>query len=317
VPAFALACLVAAGSAAGQDGAARKDRGPKGETWDQDQYEEKVVQRAVERAVKVADSDGHRWQRELAKAFPGKVGPGLTEEDHAKWFGLLAGGERDWRRAAAPTRQVAELFDRVAGRLELGPIPSVRRDEFLGFARRHLLPGKQPQQQKPEDRYADADRLFRVLDRDGSGSLETAEWTEHLRTDAKKADADGNRKVSGDEFRAYFEGRVAVAAEVALKATAAVQKAAPGSPGPGGLPGWFKDLDTDGDGQVGLYEWRTAGKPITEFLGMDLDGDGLLPPEEYHRYVKQHEAEDRRADAAKPSPDAPPDRQMTEMKRRP
>jgi Ca2+-binding EF-hand superfamily protein len=54
---------------------------------------------------------------------------------------------------------------------------------------------------------------------------------------------------------------------------------------PQGLPDWFVEYDTDKDGQVGLYEWRAAGKDMKEFLTMDLDGDGLLAPQELIRYT--------------------------------
>lgn len=54
---------------------------------------------------------------------------------------------------------------------------------------------------------------------------------------------------------------------------------------PPGLPDWFTDLDTDRDAQIGLYEWRAAKRATAEFVTMDLDGDGLLSPQEYLRYV--------------------------------
>lgn len=53
---------------------------------------------------------------------------------------------------------------------------------------------------------------------------------------------------------------------------------------PKDLPSWFKQLDTDEDGQVGLYEWRRDGRQSADFLPMDLNGDGLLTAEEYLRY---------------------------------
>ncbi len=52
---------------------------------------------------------------------------------------------------------------------------------------------------------------------------------------------------------------------------------------PSPLPQWFRDLDEDGDGQVGLNEWRTARRPIAEFNEYDFDGDGLITPRELAR----------------------------------
>lgn len=57
---------------------------------------------------------------------------------------------------------------------------------------------------------------------------------------------------------------------------------------PKGLPDWFVKLDTDKDGQIGLYEWLAAKKPTKEFLEMDLNGDGLLTAEEYLRWKKKN-----------------------------
>jgi hypothetical protein len=56
---------------------------------------------------------------------------------------------------------------------------------------------------------------------------------------------------------------------------------------PKGLPGWFRELDTDRDGQVSLYEWRMAKRSLDEFLRMDRNRDGYLSPEEVLRYQKQ------------------------------
>ncbi|HYV40050.1 MAG TPA: hypothetical protein VE988_30470 [Gemmataceae bacterium] len=54
---------------------------------------------------------------------------------------------------------------------------------------------------------------------------------------------------------------------------------------PNNLPAWFVQLDTDKDGQVGLYEWRHSNKSVEEFQLMDRNGDGLLTAEEVLFYV--------------------------------
>jgi hypothetical protein len=304
-----LALLASAAPA--QEPPGRKDRTANGEAWEQEQYEEKSIARAAERAAKATDNEAARWHREIGKAYPGKLGPGLTEDDINQWFDVLVGDGKEWRRDAA-TRPVAELFDRAAARLELGPVPTIRRDEFAGFARR--LAREAPQPPKAGERPSDADRLFRVLDRDGSGELEPAEWTDRLRADARRADADGNRRVSADEYRAYFDFRVGEAQEAQAKAADAQAKAASTAVRKGGLPAWFDQLDTDKDGQVGLYEWRMGGRTVAEFRLMDLDGDGLLPPDEYHRYVRQAEAAARSESPAAEPP--PPDRRAGMTPRR-
>ncbi len=52
------------------------------------------------------------------------------------------------------------------------------------------------------------------------------------------------------------------------------------------LPAWFKNLDTDGDGQVALYEWRQAGKPLDEFAEFDRNDDGFITPEEIVHHMR-------------------------------
>jgi Ca2+-binding EF-hand superfamily protein len=55
---------------------------------------------------------------------------------------------------------------------------------------------------------------------------------------------------------------------------------------PKGLPAWFHDLDTDGDGQIGLFEWREEGWDLAEFRHCDRNGDGFITPEEMRRHMK-------------------------------
>src|SRR5439155_21757974 len=54
---------------------------------------------------------------------------------------------------------------------------------------------------------------------------------------------------------------------------------------PPNIPAWFRQFDTDGDGQIGLYEWKAAGQPIAQFDAMDLNGDGFVTVEEVMRTV--------------------------------
>jgi hypothetical protein len=67
---------------------------------------------------------------------------------------------------------------------------------------------------------------------------------------------------------------------------------------PAGLPDWFTEDDSDKDGQIGLYEWRQAGKDLRDFAEMDLNNDDLISPQEYLRYVAQKAEQDRLASAS-------------------
>jgi Ca2+-binding EF-hand superfamily protein len=46
------------------------------------------------------------------------------------------------------------------------------------------------------------------------------------------------------------------------------------------LPSWFIELDTDKDGQVGLYEWRAGKRDIAEFKLYDTNRYGFITAEE-------------------------------------
>lgn len=48
-----------------------------------------------------------------------------------------------------------------------------------------------------------------------------------------------------------------------------------------GLPPWFETLDADEDGQISLYEWRTAGRKVEDYLSLDANSDGYLTRDEW------------------------------------
>src|SRR5438309_398599 len=53
----------------------------------------------------------------------------------------------------------------------------------------------------------------------------------------------------------------------------------------GKISGLFQELDTDGDAQIGLYEWKASGRPLDEFFKMDRNGDGFLTVQEVLYYT--------------------------------
>jgi Ca2+-binding EF-hand superfamily protein len=157
-----------------------------------------------------------------------------------------------------------------------------------------------------------AARLFAKFDQDGNKSLSNDEMSDTLRAQLRTWDSNQDGVLDMEEFGAYYRvGLKAVSAKVASGEI--VLRAAPPSSVPSdnvvappparvddarpmiarvgrlpqGLPDWFAKYDTDGDGQVGLYEWVKAGRPVVEFQAMDRNGDGLLEAAELLRYLAE------------------------------
>jgi hypothetical protein len=302
-----VGCLLVLGSAVGQDrpiaGKAKKEA-----RWDQEiDREAKAIFKTAEKATRIdGETERDRWLNELNKVFPGQMNRGLTRDDFSQWFELLAGNAPTWRRDAAPKKALAELFDRASTRLGLDEVQALRRDEFLAYAQRFLSPIDSPLW-KPADSAVTADKVFRDLDRDRSGTLDAPEWTDSLRGVSRRVDVNRDGQIDRDEYRSYFENRVSSAienlsngnkrdslSELPFKKIQNEPAQIETRPGvavrygklPEGLPTWFATLDTDHDAQVALHEWRKSGRTLDEFTTMDLDGDGLVTPDEWLRYER-------------------------------
>jgi Ca2+-binding EF-hand superfamily protein len=140
-----------------------------------------------------------------------------------------------------------------------------------------------------------SDAEFRRKDTNGDGKLNQDEMSGFLRSNLAKYDKNGDGLIDMYEYREYFAARLAgnvggkddsgtrgiasiIIEEEELDRKPVVFRA--GGQMPAGLPAWFKELDTDGDGQVALYEWRKGGKNLDEFRDWDLNDDGFITPEE-------------------------------------
>jgi Ca2+-binding EF-hand superfamily protein len=282
------------------------------------QFEEHMLQRNVDRVTQRTfqhtRTERAMWVKVLESAYPDKMTEKLakasTDEEYGAWFDLLAGKNGEWRKDDSPNQFITQLFEMTAGRLELGPVPSIKRDEFIKSIKRSGIaqqapPAKDPPELNFND---DADKVFRVLDKDADGELDPEELTTGLKEDKVKADPDNNGRISKEEYRAYFKQRVEAKAAAQMAQWAAWDPFAPPEKkgartknfkadkggdaiGSDGMPEWFALLDTDKDKQVSLFEWRDGNRPTEVFREMDLDGDGLLTKDEYLRYRKKKEIE--------------------------
>ena len=178
--------------------------------------------------------------------------------------------------------------------------------EFIRKYAEKYAKGESPNLEKLE---GEVEKMFRNLDRDGDGFLTTEELTEDLAAVAKRADRNGDGKISFDEYRTFLQRELqTTVASLPPPEPKREKEKRPEEPPPKTaepkedprptvyhdpkmypkeLPAWFKELDTDRDLQIGLYEWRAGKRRVEEFLEMDLNGDGFIEIEEYFRYLKR------------------------------
>lgn len=144
-----------------------------------------------------------------------------------------------------------------------------------------------------ERRFADSD-----ANKDGKLSPDEISDRSSLKSSFKEYDADSDGYINRDEYKKYIAARFGGGDSDGGYGSSESRRdkdkpkeeplfAIRYGKLPAGLPDYWTDLDTDKDGQVGLYEWRADGRDVKEFMKMDLDGDGLLAPQEWQRFNVQ------------------------------
>jgi len=154
-----------------------------------------------------------------------------------------------------------------------------------------------------------ADEMFKRYDKNEDGYLNKDEidLTQRFKNEWEKWDKNNDKLISLAEWRDYFkdlnqrqtqareerkgEGEKKTDTKVAKGVIVIEEDEAPlppifraGGKLPAGVPTWFTELDKDKDGQVSLFEWKTGGKDIEEFVKMDRNDDGFLTIEEVLYY---------------------------------
>jgi hypothetical protein len=266
---------------------------------------------------------------------PSFGGPGGGSRDPNQFFDFLARGKDVLIRSELDPRTQG-MFDRIAASMGITD-GRITRQQYLQYQANRSSSGGPPGFSsrsgpgsgfRPSSGGGDGwspEAIFRRLDLNGDGVLNYDELPEELRAERSTWDRDGNGFIDLAEFSEYYRARLAFQQQ---------DRGGSGNPWgglpalppedqkpvvyragklPPNLPPWFKQYDTDGDAQIGLYEWKNSGRPFDEFYAMDQNGDGFVTVPEAMRYLglplRTPEADSERAPiqlvASQPSPGGP------------
>jgi len=152
-----------------------------------------------------------------------------------------------------------------------------------------------------------ARQRFRERDHNGDGVLSPDEASDTLRAEFSQWDANKNGVIEWDEYKDYYKARNSYVRDQYSQGGSynPNNPTQPGDPNlpipeedrkpvvyrsgslPKELPQWFAQMDRDKDGQVGLYEWKDAGRTLADFREIDTNQDGFITVEEALRSVKR------------------------------
>jgi Ca2+-binding EF-hand superfamily protein len=242
--------------------------------------------------------------------------------DPAQRWTQMTGGKDIWVRSEITDQRQQMTFDFIARMLNVSN-GRITRQQYLDWSQqmRARFPNGggrrggqqsgatqgQPSGQNNGSGTVDAwaEVQFRRLDRNGDGLLNYDEMPEQLRAERDKWDKNKDGAIDLAEFKEYLKAR---AAQRRAESKAGNNSGSPGQPPiivvlptpeeeqpkhvvyrTGHLPkeaqALFTRLDTDHDGQIGLYEWKYSGQPLEEFFKMDRNSDGFVTVEEYLHYI--------------------------------
>jgi len=281
-------------------------------------YEEEKIRDEAKDAFKSVETERDRFLERLRKLPPVPTRPGSSEAD--VWFDQLTGGGENWKGGENSSKSIRELFERVTA--DFGPrIESLTRAQFRQYFARYLVEG-QSRPWKQHDPFKDREKAFYEQDRNGNGLLDLDELSPILAQERDRWDTNHDNAIDLNEYSRYFENRKQQVlltiepkqpkpSQPPLQPLPGEQPSRieqprpslppiqPSKPETTKLPKWFIEVDTDDDGQIGLYEWKHVDLIVAEFVAMDRNGDGFLTEGEILSFLKSHPA-------APPQVSAPP-----------
>lgn len=234
--------------------------------------------------------------------------------DPSKMFDFMSGGKDVVTKDTLPFPQLAKRFDELVEKMGITN-GQITRQQYMAYVEQTKNGGAPagPSGGAPdgssrggprggmggtaEDSDRAAEAWFRQLDKNGDGLLNYDEMPENLRLELDKWDTNHDRVIDLAEFKEWVKAVFAQRANSrqgnAIKPAEQDEDEDEPKPTvyragklPPGLPAWFKQIDTDGDGQITMAEWRAAGKSIDEFQKIDRNGDGFLTIAEVMYYVQ-------------------------------
>ncbi len=275
-------------------------------------------------AAKVGIANGKLTKTQFADFWAKVAAPQMEERMKQRGFGGFR-GQGPPNQGAPPSGPGPGSFGRGPG----SPPPAAPSSGEKTATSATNQDSKTPQptgfQPRPFDE-GEAKSYFERMDEDRSKALDEHEYRRSdVRHALEKWDTNRNKLVEEPEWLAYMknrhdereqERRVREEEHRLFEEFKALRKARelvipigpifPEKPVviradnlPEKLPTWFKELNTDGDAQISLVEWRAGEKESSEFRKQDRNADGLLTPNEVLWYT---ENADRLADLAPTGP---------------
>lgn len=188
----------------------------------------------------------------------------------------------------------------------------IDRSEYSGFYKSYKTGQQLDRQEKKETKSTtrskpktDAEKTlekaqyyFKKFDRNRDGRLNADEMEKSkIRFEKDKFDTDRDGTITKEEYVAFYEVHSARSSakrsgkkgesqkesfeELDRKPTVYYSEKLPDH-----LPAWFKELDTNTDGQVTLYEWRDGQRSTSVFQTYDHNDDAFITPREVLETLK-------------------------------